>query len=107
MLRIDVRFGGVIVERLDEEVFVRVLFAAVPVEEDAAFLGTGGVCELSHLLAEVLDVFGRGAEANVDENHACWPLASSMSLSMSSSLICSIRESSCLPLRRPAWRNTS
>lgn len=63
------RLGAVVLESLQQDVLIRVIGVAGPVEEEATFLGTGGLGVGSHLLAEVLDVLGLRTESDINQDH--------------------------------------
>lgn len=69
VLGVHVWLCSVVLECLDEDVFVGVILVAVPVEEDVALFSAGGLGEFVDLLAEVFCVLGLWAEANVNQNH--------------------------------------
>src|SRR4051794_11982870 len=66
---LHVRGGRVVLERLDEDVLLRVLEVAGPVEPEVAGLGAGGLGEAAGDLGPVVGVLGPDAEPGGDEDH--------------------------------------
>lgn len=70
VIGVDVSFCRVVLEGLDEQVFLRVVGAAVPIEEEVALFGAGSLGKFRNTLAEIFHVLGQRTETNVNQNHA-------------------------------------